>query len=160
MIMQSLKDEIGNWLSLAPQQYHRLSIILPPKKQPISKDFGDVLEELGIAYINLGLSLSQLLLELTERQRSLRLFHVIDHILADYEGKPVFLDHIEVLFTPQLNQDPLRLLQGLSRNRVILALWNGQIENGNLTYASSDHPEHRRYSLQDLTILSLSDYLD
>lgn len=158
MIMQSLKGEIGDRIVLAPQQYHRLTIILNPKKQPIGKTISNILEEMGIAYINLGLSLSQMLLELTERQRSLRLFHIVDNILANYEEKPVFLDHIEVLFTPQLNQDPLRVLQGLSRNRIILAVWNGQVENGYLTYASPDHPEYRRYSVKDLTILSLADY--
>lgn len=158
MIMQSLKDEIGERIALAPQQYHRLTIILNPKKQLIGKTIRNIMEEMGIAYINLGLSLSQMLLELTERQRSLRLFHVVDNILANYEEKPVFLDHIEVLFAPQLNQDPLRVLQGLSRNRVILAVWNGQVENGYLIYASPDHPEYRRYSVKDLTILSLADY--
>lgn len=156
--MHSLRDEIGNQLLLAPQQYHRLTIILNPQKQPIGKTKRIILEEMGIAYINLGLALSQMLLELTERQRSLRLSHIIENVLANNEEKPVFLDHIEVLFTPQLNQDPLRLLQGLSRNRIILAVWNGQVENGYLTYASPDHPEYRRYSVHDLTVLSLVDY--
>lgn len=158
--MPSIKDEISNRLFHSPHQYHRFTIILNPDRQSIGPDIKNVLEDLGIVYINLGLSLSQLLLELTERQRSLRLVNLIDQVLSSYEGMPVLLDHIEVLFTPQLNQDPLRLLQGLSRNRDILAVWNGHIDKGFLTYASPDHPEYRRYPIQDLTILSLSDYLD
>ncbi len=158
MIMQSLKDELSSQFTLAPLQYYRLIIILNSSKQPVDKSIWKVTEDLGIAYENLGLTLSQMLLELTERQRPLRLPDIFNQILANYEDKPVFLDHIEILFTPQLKQDPLRLLQGFSRNKVILALWNGQVENGYLTYASPDHPEYHRYSVKDLIILSLNDY--
>ena len=58
----------------------------------------------------------------------------------------VLLDNIEILFDTALKQDPLRLLQGVSRNRTIVAAWNGTLENGYLIYAAPEHPEHRRYS--------------
>ena len=69
----------------------------------------------------------------------------------------VVLDNIEILFDAALRQDPLRLLQGVSRNRTIVAAWNGTLENGYLIYAASEHPEHRRYSPDqrgDLVIVS------
>jgi hypothetical protein len=37
----------------------------------------------------------------------------------------VLLDNIELLFDVHLKQDPLRLLQGLSRNKTVVATWNG-----------------------------------
>ena len=40
----------------------------------------------------------------------------------------------------------LRLFQGVSRNRTIVATWNGTLENGYLSYAVPDHTEFRRYS--------------
>ena len=61
----------------------------------------------------------------------------------------VLLDNIEILFDVSFEQDPLRLLQGVSRNRTIVAAWNGTLANGYLTYAAPEHPEHRRYSRDD-----------
>ena len=118
----------------------------------------DIASKLGLRYINLGLDLSQMLLELTERQRALKVFQLVDQIVGSIEDKPTLLDHIEILFEPGLKQDPLRLLQGLSRNRTILAVWNGQINNGYLTYAMPEHPEYRRYLASDINIISLSDF--
>jgi hypothetical protein len=154
--MQTLQDELLGRIALAPQQYHRLIIILNPDNRPI--DIEDISNKLGLGYINLGLDLSQMLLSLTERQRALKLPQLVSQICEGVGDKPVFLDHIELLFQPDLKQDPLRLLQGLSRNRIILALWNGKIINGYLTYAAPEHPEYRRYAIQDLNILTLSDY--
>ena len=156
--MQTLQDELRDRLALAPQQYHRLIIILNPDTQIKIPTFNKVAGDLEMGCVNLGLELSQMLLDLTERQRALRLPQLVEQIIARFEGKPVLLEHIEILFEPDLKQDPLRLLQGLSRNRVIVAMWNGQISNGNLTYAVPEHPEYRRYPIKDLNILSLLDY--
>ena len=64
----------------------------------------------------------------------------------------ILLDNIEILFDVALKQDPLRLLQGLSRNKTIIASWNGSIDKDSLTYAVPGHPEYRRYSSRDLLI--------
>ena len=56
------------------------------------------------------------------------------------------------LFDVALKQDPLRLLQGLSRNRTVVATWSGSIEDGHLVYAGPHHPEYRRYAVGDLLV--------
>jgi len=66
----------------------------------------------------------------------------------------VLLDNIEILFDVHLKQDPLRLLQGLSRNRTVVAAWNGSIVDGHMTYAVPDHPEYRRYPIRDFLVAS------
>ncbi|MCH7944758.1 MAG: BREX-3 system P-loop-containing protein BrxF [Armatimonadetes bacterium] len=63
------------------------------------------------------------------------------------------LDNIEILFDVTLEQDPLRLLEGVSRNRTIVAAWNGTLENGYLSYATPDHPEYRRYPRRELVVV-------
>ena len=57
----------------------------------------------------------------------------------------ILLDNIEVLFDVSLKQDPLRLLQGLSRNKTVVAAWSGSIDGEHMVYATPDHPEYRRY---------------
>lgn len=156
--MLSLQDDLRGRIGLAPQQYHRLIILLNPEHQFTVSKIKDIAGKMGLGYVNLGLELSQMLLDLTERQRALKLPQLVEQIANGVEGIPVLLDHVEILFEPVLKQDPLRLLQGLSRNKTILAVWNGQILNGYLTYAVPEHPEYRRYPIRDLNILSLLDY--
>lgn len=158
--MQTFQDELLSRLAIAPQQYHRLIIILNSDSRIVDMSKLDIAGRFGIIHINLGLILSQMLLDLTERQRTLKVPQLVDQIIGSAEDKPTLLDHIEVLFEPSLQQDPLRLLQGLSRNKTILPIWNGQVNNGYLTYALTEHPEYRKYPIRDLNILSLSDYSD
>ncbi len=67
----------------------------------------------------------------------------------------IVLDNLEILFDKDLKQDPLRLLQGLSRNRSVVASWNGIATGGKLTYAETGHSEYRNYDLADLTVVGM-----
>ncbi len=92
------------------------------------------------------------MLDLTERQWVMQAPHLLEDILQKAEKDIVILDNLELLFDPVLKQDPLRLLQGLSRKRTIVAAWNGITKNDSLIYAEPGHPEYRRYPLHDLII--------
>jgi hypothetical protein len=75
--------------------------------------------------------------------------------IVDRNGGPVvLLDNIEILFDVSLKHDPLRLLQGLSRNRTVVAAWNGAVTDRFLFYAQLEHPEYRRYPVDGLLIVS------
>ena len=63
------------------------------------------------------------------------------------------VDNTEILFDLALQQDPLRLLQHASRNRTIVASWNGTVDDRYLSYADPGHPEHRRYPTGGLVIV-------
>jgi ABC-type hemin transport system ATPase subunit len=65
------------------------------------------------------------MLDLTERQRALQLPRILAEIVGVSAADVVLLDNVEVLFDVSLKQDPLRLLQGLSRNRTVVAAWSG-----------------------------------
>ena len=88
------------------------------------------------------------------KQRILKLPGLIADIIK--EVRPiVFLDNIEILFDKSLKQDPLKLLQGLSRNHLIVASWNGKYKKNRLIYAAPDHPEYRVYDSKDTMIVSM-----
>jgi hypothetical protein len=74
---------------------------------------------------------------------------------VDKAQLPVVLDNLEILFDKDLKQDPLRLLQGLSRNRAVVASWNGSMTSGRLLYAETGHPEYRSYNAVDALIVSM-----
>jgi hypothetical protein len=84
------------------------------------------------------------MLELTERQRALQLPQILREIINMGSSEIILLENIEIIFDVGLKQDPLRLLQGLSRNKTVIAAWNGTIVEDSLTYAVPGHPEYRR----------------
>lgn len=94
------------------------------------------------------------MLDLTHRQRALQLQRLLREIIDKDAGKMILLDNIELLFDVSLKQDPLRLLQGLSRNKTVVASWNGAVIGGFLTYAEPAHPEFRRYPVKDFLVTS------
>jgi ABC-type hemin transport system ATPase subunit len=114
----------------------------------------EVQERIGAPLINVNLDLSRRMLDLTERQRALQLPRLLREIINDAEGGVVLFDNIEILFDVSLQQDPLRLLRGLSRNKTVVAAWNGSIDNDHMIYAVPDHPEYRRYLVRGFLVAS------
>lgn len=104
--------------------------------------------------MNVNLELSRRMLDLTERQRALQLPRLLREIVDNGDEEMILLDNIEVIFDVGLKQDPLRLLQGLSRNKTVVAAWNGTIVEDSLTYAAPAHPEYRRYPMRDFLAAS------
>jgi hypothetical protein len=115
----------------------------------------EVHEHTDAPVINVNLELSRRMLDLTERQRILQLPRLLSELVNASRGDVILLDNIEVLFDISLRKDPLGLLQGLSRHKTVIAAWNGSINDEHLIYATPDHPEYKKYPLQDLVIVSL-----
>jgi len=117
------------------------------------KALRDITSELNIPCINLNLRLSEELLEVPVNRRSRKVSQLVDRIVNETEGDILCLEHIELLFQPQLQQDPMRILENISRNKVILVGWNGEYENGSLTYAEPEHPEYRQYNGLEASVI-------
>ena len=107
--------------------------------------------------INLTLELSELLLELTQRKRALRASQLISAIVEKRDAETVVLDNLEILFSQDLKLDPLKLLQGLSRYRTIVAAWPGSVDGDNLLYAVPGHVEYQRYTKPDAILIFVGD---
>lgn len=136
----------------AAEIYHRLVLLVGPSGTGKTAALQAVRDRLGVPLINVNLDLARRMLDLTERQRRLRLARLLDEIVGEHPL--VLFDNTEMLFDVSLAADPLRLLHGLSRNRTVVATWNGTVANGWLTYATPDHPEHRRYPSRELLVVT------
>ncbi|WP_439710110.1 BREX-3 system P-loop-containing protein BrxF, partial [Desulfovibrio desulfuricans] len=91
--------------------YYRLILLLGKTGSGKTRVLRKLAETVGSSVVNVNMALSGELLELTAKQRSLRLPGILDQI-ADQAQAPVVLDNLEILFDKDLQQDPLRLLQG------------------------------------------------
>ncbi len=151
---EAILENIKRSIQAAEGLYHRLVLLVGQSGSGKTGILQDVANNFGTSIININLALSSDLLDLTVKQRSLRLPGILNEIVDNYQSR-VVLDNLEILFDKNLKQDPLRLLQGLSRNRTVVASWNGCFIKGKLLYAETSHPEYRRYDSVDALIVSM-----
>ncbi len=149
-----LADQVLRQIKQADELYHRLMLVVAPAGAGKTTALQDVQERVGAPLVNVNMDLSRRMLDLTERQRVLQLPRLLSDIINDAAGDVVLLDNIEILFDVSLKQDPLRLLQGLSRNKTVVAAWNGSIDGDHMIYAVPYHPEYRRYAVRDFLVAS------
>lgn len=150
---EPLKDQVRQKIEEASVLYHRLVLLVAPAGSGKTAVLQDVCEGMGAPMINVNLELAKRMLDLTERQRVLQLPRLLQGMVGEVAGDTVILDNIEILFDVSLRQDPLRLLQGLSRNKTVAAAWNGSVEGDHVDYATPGHPEYRRYPLRDFLVV-------
>ncbi|MYI06110.1 MAG: BREX-3 system P-loop-containing protein BrxF [Gemmatimonadetes bacterium] len=151
---EPLADQIIRKVKQAADLYHRLLLVVGPAGSGKTSALHDVRDRTGTPLINVNLELSRGMLELTGRQRNLQLPHLLREIIGTHDGATILLDNIEIIFDVGLKQEPLLLLQGLSRNKTVVAAWNGAIVGNILTYSAPDHPEYKRYPMGDLLVAS------
>lgn len=152
-----LCSQIEDVLPRMQEAYYKLVLAVGPTRTGKTAALNDLAAQHSWPRLNVNLRLSERLLELTHRQRATRIAGILDDILREESADVVLLDNIELLFAEELAQDPLRLLQSLSRNRAIIAAWPGNFDGVSLTYAEPGHPETRRYATPQAVIIKAGD---
>jgi predicted AAA+ superfamily ATPase len=143
-------EEILAKLNQMEAGYYRLMLVLGPYRSGKTKLMQEIADTIKAPLVNVNLELSRRLLELSVRERALQASEHLREILDEIDNDVVLLDNIELLFAEELELDPLRLLQYLSRQRTIIATWNGCVRENHLTYAEPGHHEYHRYPVQDV----------
>lgn len=141
-------------INQAASQYFRLVIVAGLPGSGKTGTLQTVAQQHGYPCLNVNLELSKRLIELTRSQRSRQVERLFKEVIASVPGDVVFLDNLEVLFDPALEVEPLRLLQVSSRNRTVVASWNGTWKDGTLTYAEPGHPEFVQFKQTEAVVVT------
>jgi hypothetical protein len=149
-VPSSLASEILEVLPKTQDTYYKLILAVGPGKTAALTELAG---RRKWPRVNVNLCLSEKLIEVTHRQRAVRVAAILDDIVRSENANVVLLDNIELLFATELAQDPLKLLQSLSRNRTIVAAWPGRFDGASLIYAEPGHPESRRYPMPQAVIV-------
>ena len=137
-------------LAASAGQYHQAVILVGLPPQQVDALAG----ELGASVVAVGAALAGRLIEEPVRSRPWAATRVLGEVIAESAPHPVLLHHIEVLFEPALQADPMAMLRQLSRDRPIIVIWPGQLDGDDLVYANPGHPEYRRDSAKDLMVVA------
>jgi len=151
--MSDQTAQIEQAIQQAASQYFRLVILAGAPGSGKTAALQSVAQQAGCELVNTNLELSKKMLELTRTQRSRQVERLLKEIIAVQPGDVVILDNLEILFDTDLEVEPLRLLQVSSRNRIIVASWNGSYVNGTLTYAEPGHPEFAQFKQTEAIVL-------
>src|SRR5579863_8475592 len=109
-------DRIREHLAGISDVYNRLVLVVGPSGSGKTRVLRAVGEIENAPVLPVGAEVARRLLDLTERQRVLQLPAILEEAVAGLVPERTLLDNTEVLFSPVLKQDPLRLLQRISRN--------------------------------------------
>ena len=148
---QIVRQILGRW------QYsrERLILVYGGDWQMRTRVLRMLAQSLGAEYISLGQQVPQCLLNIPAPSRPFQLPSILQEIVALHLY--LCLDHLEILFQPELRFRPLEWLHQLARLRGVIAAWPGHIdpEQKKAWYATPTHPDYREGALQDLWLLEV-----
>lgn len=116
-----------------------------------------VANQLDLPLINLSLLLSQRLLSQNRRQRALNAEDLATEVVEESYKSGLCLDDTELLFDSTLQLNPLGFLQDVSRNRFIVATWNGVVTYGELRFGQTGHPDYFCQAVSGYPVISVAE---
>lgn len=106
-----------------------------------------------LPYINVNLELSKKLLTIPQTKRKYYVTEFLQEIILAKEEEIVCLDFLELLFSPELALNPFQLVRDISKNKVLIISWRGNIKGNVLLHAEPGHPEYKKEAVTEGLII-------
>lgn len=135
--------------------YHKLIVIAGHSGSGKTSVLTRVADHLDAPVMNLSLLLSQRLLSSTKRQRRMHALEVARELIDEQSQACACVDNTEMLFDSALSLNPLQFLQDVSRNRLIVSTWNGEIADRFLSFGYPTHPDFFRQPIAANVVVSI-----
>ena len=143
-----IQEQIKKSIRDASNLYQKLILLVGKSGSGKTKIIQEISEDFAAPMINVNLEISYRLLDLPVDKRASTLSKLFSEVIKNSESDIVLLDNIEILFDKSLQQNPLALLLTNSKNKAMIAAWNGKIESGRLIYAKPEHHEYWSYPIE------------
>jgi len=147
-------ERILSLMTIARSHAEQLILICGGTWQDRSAILQAIAADQGLVYTAIGLPFAKALLGQPPRERPLSVLEMLDN-LSSSTSSGLALDHIEILFDPELQLDPLRAILSLARRQLVLLSWPGEYSTARLVYARPEYSEYRTYPADDMMVYSL-----
>ena len=147
---------ISRLISVASKKYHRLILIVGLPFSGKTRVLEEFRMEADASYINIGLDLSEGLLDYASDERKNVLFTLFNEVVENHDGDVLLFDNIEVLFDPDLGVNVLDLFLKVSRHRVCVVAWSGVVADGFLRFGEPGFWGYRSYNIGDVVVIDLN----
>ncbi|NLX90051.1 MAG: BREX-3 system P-loop-containing protein BrxF [Firmicutes bacterium] len=137
-------DTIKQQISEASLREEKLVILVGPPGSGKSR----ILRQLSKKnnYLNLSEELSRRLLSIPREKRPEQVFYLLQEIVESQQESVLLFDNIEILFLPELDLEPLKVLSKLSREKTIVAAWVGSFDGSQLIWSEPGRPDYKVFS--------------
>ncbi|WP_455683172.1 BREX-3 system P-loop-containing protein BrxF [Thomasclavelia sp.] len=131
-------DQLLEEIEAAKKNENKLLLIIGSPGSGKSKLIHEYSDNCGISILNL---------DNIFKDNSTDLVKVMDDFLLTYDKDILLLDNKRILYAKDSNIDMLAFLKALAKKVVVVATWNGKIEDNKLIHIRSKSPTDLTYSL-------------
>lgn len=147
-------SSLARAVEAAEMRHTRLVLVIGGSGEDASQLIAEFGRAIACRVANVSLIVAEMLLNIPTRQRPVAAADAAADLIRSVQpGQPSLLDHLQVLFLPELKLDPLKLLSDSARSRVVIAAWPGERSGASLRYAVPSHPEFREYHNPDCLVV-------
>ena len=141
------------------QEYHKLVLLVGDFSSGKTRLMRCVCHEIGGVYLNVNLELTRRLLTIDARTYATKASDILKDLCdAQEPNRPLFLDNIELLFSPEVGRlNPIDLFKKVSRERVIvLSLPCRLTGRTRAEYSELGRCDHMSLDLSGLAVIDLT----
>jgi Cdc6-like AAA superfamily ATPase len=157
--MISLEDYLKHTIqTVKEQEYHKLVLLVGDFSSGKTQLMRHVCDEIGGVYLNVNLELTRQLLTIDARTYATKASVLLNALCDAQEGDcPLFLDNIELLFSPEVGRlNPVDLFKKVSRERVVvLSLPCRLTGRTRAEYSEPGRRDHMNLDLSGFTVIEL-----
>lgn len=112
-----------------------------------SKMIQEFSEDTGVPIIDMNKILGE---KIPVGKDSNYVYGFLKGFLSTYKQKYVLLDKKRILYSSESNIDLIEFLKDISRDKYVVATWNGYVDDGKLIHIRSDQKSNLEYDLASL----------
>ena len=140
------------------QEYHKLVLLVGDFSSGKTQLMRRVCDEIGGAYLNVNLELTRQLLTIDARTYATKASDLLKDLCDAQDGsRPLFLDNVELLFSPEVGRlNPVDLFKKVSRERVVvLSLPCRLTGRTRAEYSEAGRRDHTSLDISGLMVIEL-----
>ena len=124
-------------------------ILVHPTIHRLERAMDEFIRTKPLSILDIGRELGIFLLDVSQGERTRAIRHWFDQQVDTCERPPLGCCHIDFLFLPVLNLDPLTMFRQAARRIKLVVLWPGEFAGRTLSYAVPGHQHYRTWEVFD-----------